>query len=219
MRAIRLLVVFSAALSASAQQGLVCANAPAGRPCDTFHYHVSLYRPDTKQFSELTGVNQFANQAACDRARDAQMAANARVVSYFRGVREQQYEPDRFGPCHCDMTIDRSSPNFLTDAQRTMQLRTQEEIRLRVRERLLDNDLKTDAEAVRGLWMLPGMSPMIGGSKIVAVPRAASAPVATSAEELKATQSIDTTKPAVAALDLPLVDLSAPPAPPAAPEV
>ncbi len=209
MRSLQLSILIVLAVSASAQQGLVCpTTASAGRPCETFHYHVGMYRPDTKQFVEVFGANQFSSQAACDRAREVRMAANARVVAYFKGVREQQYEPDRFGPCHCDMTIDRSSTNYLTDAQRALQLRAAEEIRLRVRERLLDNGLTTDAEAVRGLWSEPPSMPLVGGSKLVPMPQGAAPRPLTSPEDLKATQSVDTTKPAVAALDLPLIDLS-----------
>src|SRR5687767_7039102 len=101
-----LTLVFAAA--ATAQPVLVCPTVPAGGTCNAYHYHVQLYRPDTKQFVEVSGGNQFATQAACDRARDMQVAANVRVVEYFRVTREQrQYEPDRIGPCHCDMTIDR----------------------------------------------------------------------------------------------------------------
>jgi hypothetical protein len=213
MRARHLLLVSILALPAMAQQGLVCPTAAAGRPCDTFHYHVGMYRPDTKQFVEVSGVNQFATQPACERAREAQMAANARVASYLHGNREPQYEADHFGPCHCDMTIDRGSPNFLTDAQRTVQLRTAEEIRLRVREHLLDKGLTSDAEAVKGLWSAPQVSPLIGASRIVPIPQNAAAAIATAPDDLKPTQSIDTTRPVAAALDLPLVDLSAPAAP------
>jgi hypothetical protein len=199
------------AVSAAGQQGLVCPTAAAGRACDAFHYHVGLYRPDTKQFFEAFGVNQFATQAACDRAREQQMAANTRVVTFFRGVREQQYEPDRFGACHCDMTIDRSSANFQTDAQRAQQLRTVEEIRLRVREKLLDNGLLSDAEAVRGLWSEPAVTPLLGGSRLVPPPNGVAAPAATTADDLKATKSIDNSKPAVVALDLPLQEVGAAP--------
>lgn len=213
MRSIRVLLhfLFMAALAVSgAGQGLVCPTASAGRTCDAFHYHVGMYRPDTKQFVEVFGVNQFATQAACDRAREQQIAANARVVSFFRGVREQQYEADRVGACHCDMTIDRSSANYLADAQRTLQLRTAEEVRLRVRERLLDNGLLSDAEAVRGLWSEPPVTSMLASARLAALPGAAPAPEQPSANDLKATNSIDTTKPTVVALDLPLQDVGTP---------
>jgi len=197
------------ASAAAAQQALVCPAAPsaAGRPCETFHYHVQMYRPDTRQFVEVFGVNQFATQASCERAREQQMAANAKLASWFKNVREQQYEPDRFGSCHCDMTIDRMSSNFLGDAQRTMQLRAAEEIRLRVRERLLDNKLTSDSELVRDLWADLPITPLLSGAKLVPLPPSGPAPVTTTPDDLHATKSLDTTKPAIAALDLPLVDV------------
>jgi len=215
MRSIRFATYFFTlgllAAAAAGQQGLVCPATAAGRPCDAFHYHVGMYRPDTKQFVEVFGVNQFATQAACDRAREQQMAANARVVTFFRGVREQQYEADRIGGCHCDMTIDRSSANFLTDAQRVLQLRSVEEIRLRVREKLLDNGLLSDAEAVRGLWSEPPVTPLLGGNRLAPPPSGIAAPAVTSVDDLKATKSIDNSKPAVVALDLPLQEVGAAP--------
>jgi len=211
MRSIRALIFGFLAASAAAQQGLVCPTAATGRTCEAFHYHVAMYRPDSKQFVEVFGVNQFATQASCDRARDAQIAANTLVVNYFRTVREQQYEADRFGTCHCDMTIDRSSPNFQTDVQRAMQLRTVEEIRLRVRERLLDNGVLSGAEAVRGLWSAPPVTPLLSGGRLVPMPQGTPAPVLTSPDDLKATKSIDTSRPTVAALDLPLIEIGAAP--------
>lgn len=212
MRSIPFLLVGFLAAAAAAQQGLVCPPGAPGKPCEAFHYHAGMYRPDTKQFVEVFGFNQFATQTACERARELHMAANARVVAFFRGVREQQYEADRFGGCHCDLTVDRSSPNFLTDAQRAMQLRTVEEIRLRVREKLLDNGLLSDAEAVRGLWSEPPGTSMLGGGRLVAMPQGTAAQVLTSPDDLKPTKSIDTTKPAVVGLDLPLQDAGSPPA-------
>jgi hypothetical protein len=209
MRSVRLLLFSLLAASAAAQQGLVCPTTAAGRTCEAFHYHVAMYRPDTKQFVEVFGVNQFATQASCDRARDARMAANAQVVAFFRTGRDQQYEADHFGACHCDMTIDRSSPNFLTDAQRAMQLRTAEEIRLRVRERLLDKGALSGAEVVRGLWSSLPVTPLLSGSRLVPMPQGNPAPAATSPDDLKATKSIDTSRPTAAALDLPLVEIGA----------
>src|SRR6185295_14360933 len=131
----------------------------AGRPCDAFHYHVQMYRPDTRQFVEVYGINQFATQASCDRAREHEMATNTAIVEHFRTIKEQ-YEGDRFGPCHCDMTVDRAAPNFLSDAQRTTQLRTAEEVRLRVREKLLDEKVASDSPLVRGLWAAPPATPL-----------------------------------------------------------
>ena len=206
-----LAAVTLAAGAASAQQGLVCAGAPAGRPCDAFHYHVQMYRPDTKQFVELSGIAPFATQAACERAREAQVAASTAVVDFFRNTREQKYEADRFGPCHCDMTADRSSPSYLPDAQRTLQLRNAEDARLRVRERLMDNKVRTDSPLIRGLYADAPVTPLLAGPKLVPVPNAAPVAPATSTDELRATKTIDTAKPAVAALDLPLVEIGEPP--------
>ena len=204
-----LAAVALAAAPLSAQQGLVCAGVPAGRPCDAFHYHVQMYRPDTKQFVDVTGVAPFATQAACERAREAQVAANAAVVEFFRGTKQQQYPEDRIGPCHCDMTNDRSSASYLPEAQRELQLRGAEEARLRVRERLLDNKVPTDSPVMRGLYVDPPVTPLLAGPKLVPLPQTAPVAAATSTEDLRPTRTIDTSKPVVAALDLPLVDIGA----------
>lgn len=207
------LAAILAASAASAQQALVCS-VPAGRPCDAYHFHVALYRPDTKQFVEVTGINRFATQAACDRARDLHVTTNAKAVDYLRGIKKQ-YEPDRVGPCHCDMTGDKASPNVLTDAQRVQQLRLVEEVRLRLRERLLDEKLTTDSEIVRGLWSDPPSTAQLSAPKLAPMPQNGPAVVLTAPEDLKSTKTIDTSKPVMAAMDLPLIDLAAPPEPPA----
>lgn len=208
------LAALLAPVTAEAQPALVCPTTSAGRPCDAFHYHVQMYRPDTKQFVDISGGNQFATQAACDRARDLQVASNAKVVDYFRNVRDQQeYGADRIGPCHCDMTIDRSAPNYLTDVQRTAQLRLAEEVRLRVREKLLDNKLTSESEIIRGLWTEPPLTPLLGGPRLVPPPQSAATQVLTATEDLKLTKTIDTSKPTPAAMDLPLVDIATAAAP------
>jgi hypothetical protein len=204
-----ILAGFLPAALAVAQPSLVCPTAPAGRACDAYHYHVQMYRPDTKQWVEATGTNQFATQAACDRARDMYVGSNEKVVAYFRNVREQQYEADRVGVCHCDMTSDRAAPNFLTDVQRTAQLRMVEEVRLRVRERLLDNKLTSESEIVRGIWSDAPATPLLGGPRLVPIPQTSNVPVLTATEDLKATRTVDTSKPSAAAMDLPLIDLQA----------
>jgi hypothetical protein len=214
MRSRHLALILAASLAASAasaQQALVCATVPAGRPCDAFHFHVQLYRPDTKQFVEVSGVNQFATLTACDRARELHIATNAKAVDYLRGLKKQ-YEADRVGPCHCDMTAEKSAPSFLTDAQRLSHVRQLEETRLRLRERLLDEHLTSDSETVRALWADPPSTPQLSAPKFAPMPQGSTAPVLTATEDLKSTKSIDTAKPVAAATDLPLVDL-APPAP------
>lgn len=203
-----ILAAFLAAYAASAQQALVCATAPAGRPCDAYHFHVQLYRSDTKQFVEVSGLNQFATEAACDRARELHVTTNGKAVQYLRGLKKQ-YEADRVGPCHCDMTAEKAAPNYLTDAQRISHLRQLEETRLRLRERLLDEKLTSDSEIVRALWADPPLTPELSTPKFVSAPQNATAPVRTAPEDLQSTKSIDTAKPAAAAMDLPLVDLAA----------
>jgi hypothetical protein len=198
-------------------QTLTCpaVSAATGKPCDTFHYHVAMYRPDTRAFVEVYGVNQFASQAACDRARDAQFRRNMQVVEHYRSRGDQQYPPDRFGPCHCDMTIERTSPNYLGDMQRIGQVRAAEEIRQRVRERLLDQDVPSDSELIRGLMPLQTLNPLIGGPKIVPLPqRSAVAEVTRPADELKMTKTVDPSANATVSLDLPLAEIpvDAPPA-------
>jgi hypothetical protein len=178
-----------------------------GRPCDLYHYRVQLYRPDNKQRFELAATPQFATQAACERARDARAAANAKVVEFIR-AKQPQYEADKFSPCECDDAT-------LTAQQRQMQIRTAEEIRLRVRERLLDMGLPTDAEPVRALDVDPPLTPLLGTPRLVPPPNVTSAPIATLADDLKSTRTLDTTKPTAAALDLPLADIGTP-APPSA---
>lgn len=196
-------VALAAGSAAAQAPALVCPPLPAGRTCELYHYHVQLYRPDTKQRIEIWATPQFATQAACERARGQRVAANAKVVEAIR-VKQPQYEPDRFGPCHCDMT-----PN---DAQRVAQIRVAEDIRLRVRERLLDLGATSDSEAVRALDVDPEGTPILGAPKFVPPPQSAAAAVATSADELLATRTIDTAKPVVAGLDLPLADLGTAPA-------
>ena len=193
-----------------AAQPLTCPAAPAGRPCDVFHFHVQMFRPDTRAFTEIYAGPQFATQAACDRAREQQVAANQKVAGFFRDVKKQErYMPDRFGVCHCDMTEERSSATYLNPDQRVLQLRMAEEIRLRVRERLLDEKIATDSELMRALYSDPPSTPALGAPKLVPMPAVVAAPIATAAEDLQPTRTLDTSKPTIAAIDLPLIDIGA----------
>ncbi len=209
MRAIfAAILLASAGLEVTFAQTLTCpaVSTATGRPCETFHYHVQLYRPDTKQFVEVFGVNQFASQAACDRARDAQFSRTMAAIDFFRAHGDQQFQPDKVGPCHCDMTVERTSPNYLTDAMRTAQLKTAEEARRRVRERLLDHDVPSDAELVR--TPQTATNPLISGPKLVPLPqRPATAEVTRPADELKMTKAADLSASTAAAQDLPLMDV------------
>ncbi|HEX6095463.1 MAG TPA: hypothetical protein VF432_03985 [Thermoanaerobaculia bacterium] len=207
-----LLACSLAALNAAAQ-ALTCPPAPAGRPCGAFHYHVQMFRPDTRAFTEIYGGPRFASQAACDRAREQQVAANQKVAGYFRDVKkEERYQADRIGTCHCDMTGEKSSATYLTADQRALQLRGAEDIRLRVRERLLDEKIAADSELMRALYSDPPSTPILGAPKLVPVAAVVPTPPTTVAEDLKATKTLDATKPTIVAMDLPLVDIG-PPAP------
>jgi len=211
MRSTPLLVLLAAVSSALAQP-LTCPQVTniSGRPCEVYHFHVQMYRPDTRGFADLIGINRFASQAACDRAREAQMARNLAVVETMKRVaNDQQYQPDHFGPCHCDMTVEKTSPNFLTDLQRVAQVRLAEEVRGRVRERLLDRDLTSDSDVVRGLNPAPGFNALLGGPRLLPLPPAqVAAAAAYSPDDLKATKSVENLSTAPSSIDLPLVDVS-----------
>jgi hypothetical protein len=200
-----------ASVSPASAQSLVCppVASAAGRPCENFHFHVQMFRPDTRELTEYSGINQFATAAACDRARDAQFKRNMAIVEFFRAQRRDWWQADRFGPCHCDMTVEKASPNFLTDAARTQQLHDAEEIRQRVRERLLDARAPNDGELIRDLNPPMTATPLIGGPKVVSPPPpAAATTVSNSPDDLRITRAVDTTPSSTASLDLPLVDLS-----------
>jgi len=198
-----LLAAVAAAAAGAQQAPLSCPPAPAGRPCEAFHYHVAMFRPDPRGFAEIAATQAYATQAACERAREQQVAANEKVVAAMR-MKDQKFEADRIGACHCDMTL-------LTDTQRALQLRTAEDIRLRVRERLLDIRVPPDAEAMRALYSEVPVTPALGGAKVVPLPPTPPAPLVTAADDLKPTRTLDSTRPSVAALDLPLVDLGGTP--------
>ena len=197
--------------SAALGQKLECAPAaaPLAQPCETFHYHVLMYRPDTRGFAEISATPQFASASACERARAAAIRTNLAIVDFFKRVRnEQQYEPDRFGTCHCDMTIEKSSPNFLTDASRIAQIRLAEDIRLHVREHLLDADLTSDSELVRSLATPVSNASLLAGPKLVPLPsKSAAASVENPTSDLRATKVADATTPGASSVDLPLVDV------------
>lgn len=213
---IALLLACSLAALNAAAQALTCPPAPAGRPCETFHYHVQMFRPDTRAFTEIWAGPRFATQAACDRAREQQVASNQKVAGFFRDVKkDERYQPDRVGTCHCDMSGEKSSATYLTPDQRVLQLRGAEDIRLRVRERLLDEKIAPDSELMRALYSDPPSTPSLGAPKLVPVATITPTPLVTATEDLKATKTLDTSKPTVAAMDLPLVEIV--PGPPASP--
>jgi hypothetical protein len=209
-----IVVLVCACVNCALAQPLVCppVASVAGRPCETFHYHVLLFRPDNRGFIELYGINQFASQAACDRARDLQFKRNMAVVEFFRTQRRADWwKPDTFGPCHCDMTVEAASPNTLTESARWSQVQIANDIRQRVRERLLDAGVLSDSELIRGLAAPMVTAPLIGGPKLVTMPQPVAASTASnSADDLRITKAVDTTAASTSSLDLPLAEIALP---------
>jgi hypothetical protein len=217
-----IVVLVCACVRSALAQPLVCppVASVAGRPCETFHYHVLMFRPDNRGFIELDGINQFASQAACDRARDLQFKRNMAVVEFFRTQRRADWwKADTFGPCHCDMTVEAASPNMLTESARWAQVQLANDVRQRVRERLLDAGVQSDSELIRGLAAPMVTAPLIGGPKLVTMPQPVAASTASnSADDLRITKAVDTTASSASSLDLPLAEIALPGvAPPVSP--
>jgi len=209
-----IVVLVCACVSSALAQPLVCppVATAAGRPCDTFHYHVLMFRPDNRGFIELYGINQFASQAACDRARDVQFKRNMAVVEFFRTQRRADWwKADTFGPCHCDMTVETASPNMLTESARWAQVQLANDVRQRVRERLLDAGVLSDSELIRGLEAPMITAPLIGGPKLVTMPQAVATTAASnSPDDLRITKAVDATAASASSLDLPLAEIPLP---------
>jgi hypothetical protein len=199
-------------LSPALAQPLLCppVASAAGKPCELFHFHVQLFRPESRDFVELYGINQFASMASCERARDAAFKRNASVVEFMHTQRRDWWQADKFGTCHCDMTVEKGSPNFLSEVARTQQLRDGEEIRQRVRERLIDAKALPDSEVMRNIAPTISATPMIGGPKIVSMPPPIAAAASNSPDDLQITKAVDTAPSSAASLDLPLVDIALP---------
>ncbi|HEV7570131.1 MAG TPA: hypothetical protein VGQ21_01415 [Thermoanaerobaculia bacterium] len=204
--------LIAAGLGPALAQPLLCppVASAAGKPCETFHFHVQLFRPESRDFLELYGTNQFASMASCERARDAQFKRNVSVVEYMRGQRRDWWQADKFGTCHCDMTVEKASPNFLSEEARTQQLRDAEEVRQRVRERLIDAKALPDSEVMRNIAPTLSATPLIGGPKMVSMPAPVAAASSNSPDDLQITKAVDLTPSTVTSLDLPLVDIALP---------
>ncbi|HEX7704925.1 MAG TPA: hypothetical protein VF701_00555 [Thermoanaerobaculia bacterium] len=206
-RPLLFLLVFGA-ISISGQT-LVCPADPssAGKPCDAFHYHMQLYSPETKAFTTLSGINQFASIAACEKAREAHTQQNADVVDYVKRVKAQAYEPDRIGPCHCDVTRHASSPAHLSDAQRDTQMRSAELVRRRVRERLLELGVPADSPLLQSAFRRLPVNRMLAGSRLTPLPTPVVAASEYRTADLRMPRTSMSGAPATAVIDLPLVDI------------
>src|SRR5688500_13952639 len=108
-------VLFASFVSGSVaigQTSLVCppSSSTEAVGCDAYHYHVQLYRPDARGFVVANAPPRFASQAVCEKVGEAHVARHAAVVQYFKKTKnQQQYEADRFGPCHCDLTSEKTN--------------------------------------------------------------------------------------------------------------
>jgi hypothetical protein len=204
--------LIAAGLSPALAQPLLCppVASAAGKPCETFHFHVQLFRPESRDFLELYGIDQFASMTSCERARDAQFKRNMSIVEFMHTQRRDWWQADKFGPCHCDMTVEKASPNFLSEAARMQQLRDAEEVRQRVRERLIDAKALPDSEVMRNIAPPLSATPLIGGPKFVSMPAPVAAAPSNSPEDLQITKAVDTTPSSATSLDLPLVDIPLP---------
>ena len=93
--------LIAAGFSPALAQPLLCppVASAAGKPCETFHFHVQMFRPESRDFLELYGINQFASMASCERARDAQFKRNMSVVEFMHTQRRDWWQADKFGTC------------------------------------------------------------------------------------------------------------------------
>ena len=148
------LVALSVALPALGQ-GLTCTTSGSDR-CAVVHYHVQEWSAETKQVTELYGINSFSSTSACEAARRADIASNQAAVDYLTRVAPRaRATPNRYGPCHCDQTGMKSDPHYLDDDRRVAQLRTDRELRLQLMNLLVDNNTPADSTLVRALFETP----------------------------------------------------------------
>lgn len=197
-----------------AAQALTCSSGSGTAPqnCTLFHYHVQVWKPDTKTHVELYGTSSFASLSSCENARAAQQKRNQAIVDHVKRTEPKaQYELNRFGPCHCDQTGDKGNPYFLDEEGRLRQLRTSEEINSKIRERLYDLDVKSDSELIRTLaapppnygasvWAKNVSMPELGGSTVVEIPNESEVKDTTIGNEAVSGGGIDS--------DLPLVEVT-----------
>src|SRR5437588_12597626 len=96
--------LIAAGLSPALAQPLLCppVASAAGKPCETFHFHVQLFRPESRDFVEMYGINQFASMASCERARAAQINRNMTDGVYMHARPRDWRNADKLGPVRRD---------------------------------------------------------------------------------------------------------------------
>lgn len=203
-------LVLLAMSSPATAQSLTCVSGTTASDsaCKTFHYHQQIWRMDTRTFTEIYATPQYATIEACEKARNARQAANQQVVDHFKALKKDNvFTPSRFGPCHCDLTFDRSSPNYLDDVRRAQQQRALADALGRQRERLLDLRIESGSPLIRGLFVPPMSSSIFEGRRMVPLPEKP-ATIAAPTIALKDTTIGSDTGGTAIAVDLPLAAVS-----------
>ncbi|MHB0969099.1 MAG: hypothetical protein ACYC7A_00690 [Thermoanaerobaculia bacterium] len=212
MRILLCLTITTLVSISSFAQSLTCPSSGSPQQmCSGYHYHLQMWRPDSKVPSDVLGVNRFATLTACETARTLEIQRNKGVIDFFRKLKPDGPEQvHRFGACHCDQTTDRNSPVYLDEAARIRQLRLYEEVNGRIRERLLDRGATNGSEVVRSLAITPpNVASTLWSKTVPPIPSESRATSATASEaELKNTEiGADSGARSVAAIDVPLATI------------
>jgi hypothetical protein len=142
------------ALNAGAQSLLCPGSNPAG--CPKTHFHIRIWSPETKNVTEMTGINRFASTEACELERQRQETANADAIRFLAtAAPRMKTQPNRYGPCHCDMTDEPSNPLYLDTMKRVSQLRLEQQTRSELLLELFEKKLPTDSELATALSNAP----------------------------------------------------------------
>lgn len=206
------LAVILAPLGGAQNLALICptGSSAAGGGCRMHHYHVQMWLPDTNGFQEIFGQNSFASLSACEKAREIEKGRNqAAIGALLTADKDAKVLTDRYGPCHCDMTLDRSNPNFLTDELRDQKRRAAAEVLLKMRDRLLSAKVSSGSDTIRALWTSPidYRSP-ITESRLTPLPKGGTPETPRYLlADLKDTQISSSLQQSAPAVDLTLVDV------------
>jgi hypothetical protein len=171
-RTLSMLALLSLFAGASAGQSLICpASTSAG--CDRLHFHVQAWSPETRTTMEIVGANDFATPESCEGARRRHEQANADAIAFLASVAPRmKTQPNRYGPCHCDMTRDPAHQLYLDDSARTLQVRTEQDLRNQLLHELIERGLPSDGEVAMSLTNQPSRLHPEAGARFRALPPA-----------------------------------------------
>jgi hypothetical protein len=116
-----------------------CPALPEGSVCDHFHYHVMIWDPSERTYSEVSDTHQFTTVETCEKAKAERAKESQSIADFMKANVDSSFQGNRFGDCHCDRTSDPSSGVFLDPAARIAQLRVEQDAAWTIRERLLSN--------------------------------------------------------------------------------